>query len=459
MSSLPPVKEDGYSTYWQLRYEELWKGHDGYEDIETKVNTMMGFLGELQMDYTTICTRLEDRVHELQDENARLSTELATVQNQPLPATEDNTVSELLFQHSSLAQEVLELRGEIHQLRTAQAAAPPPLPAKAPESTSGPAPPEPSPSPPAPPTPAVSTWAQVARKQKKKNTTATGKPAPAAATTPPTAKAPSPKKGPTLRERRLIIKRDGTPLTTTPVTIRDSINTALNATLIQRVEANASHDLMFTTMDSVKATSLNSKISQFLHLIPGTTTVHLDSPTAQLLVHGISTSHSLSTIGKELTTFNTGLALATQPRWLIPDDKRAGRKASTIVITATGPKAQEFAQQPRLAAFSSTFRIERRLRFSKSTQCFNCHQFGHHTLKCTNPPSCRWCAKPHSTGDHTCPTATCPMRGRLCAHASPVCAVCGGPHEAHSTKCAKRPNQRQGNLEEEDDDAVQMVDT
>ena len=211
-------------------------------------------------------------------------------------------------------------------------------------------------------------------------------------------------------------------------------------------------------MDTVKATSLNSRISQFLHLIPGTTTVHLDSPSAQLLVHGIPTTHSLADIGKELTTFNTGLALAQQPRWLRPDERRIGKKASTIVITITGPKAQDFTQLPRLSAFSSTYKLERRLRFNQYTQCFNCQQFGHHTLKCTQPATCRWCAKPHSTGDHTCPTATCTIRGRLCAHASPLCVSCGGPHESHSTTCTKRPTRAPSGGEEEDD-GVDMVGT
>ena len=92
-------------------------------------------------------------------------------------------------------------------------------------------------------------------------------------------------------------------------------------------------------MDTVKATSLNSKISQFLHLIPGTTTVQLDCPSAQLLVHGIPTSYSLADIGKELTTYNTGLALAQLPRWLRPEEQQVGKKASTVDITNLGPKA------------------------------------------------------------------------------------------------------------------------
>jgi hypothetical protein len=77
-----------------------------------------------------------------------------------------------------------------------------------------------------------------------------------------------------------MIKRGGSPLTTFGIATRHSINTALKATLIQLVECNPANHLMFTTMDTVKATALNSKISQFLHLIPGITPVHLDSPSA-----------------------------------------------------------------------------------------------------------------------------------------------------------------------------------
>ena len=122
-------------------------------------------------------------------------------------------------------------------------------------STPAPAAPPPPPPPPsllgAKPSP-PSTWAQVARKGKKKNGTPSAKPTPAVAPASPTPKAPSPKKGLTLHERRLIVKRDGTPLSTPLVAIRDSINSALNAVIIQRVECNPSNDLLFTTMETVR---------------------------------------------------------------------------------------------------------------------------------------------------------------------------------------------------------------
>jgi hypothetical protein len=463
-SSLPAFKpESDPLTYWKWRFQtESHKKPDasGKELIEI----FSTFLADIQKDYTQRCDTLTAHIVTLAEANREVTSEITHLAEEVsnfMEEAHDDFITKVDFHHSlgPLEGDISSMQGRLSSPEWRESSALPAPPRdETPKSTFESSPPPPPPPPKSTTTQPAPTWAKVASKPRKKVTTPATKPAPAAANTQPTPKAPSTKKGLTLRERRLMIKRDGSPLTTSAIAIRDSINAALNATLIQRVECNPANHLMFTTMDTVKATSLNSKISQFLHLIPGVTTVHLDSPSAQLLVHGIPTSYPLADIGRELTTFNTGLALAQQPRWLTSDEKRVGKKASTIVITATGPKAQDFAQQSRLSAFSSTYRLERRLRFNQSTQCFNCHQFGHHTLKCTKQSTCRWCSKPHSTGDHACPTATCSTRGRLCAHSSPLCVNCGGPHEAHSTTCTKRPTLKSSEGDEVEDE-VQMVGT
>src|SRR5947209_14283329 len=89
----------------------------------------------------------------------------------------------------------------------------------------------------------------------------------------PTKEHSPPKRAITQRERLLNIKRDGSPLPTSVIAIRDSINSALQATLIQHVVCHPTNDLTLITMEAVKASSPSSKVSQFLHLIPGTTTV------------------------------------------------------------------------------------------------------------------------------------------------------------------------------------------
>ena len=304
--------------------------------------------------------------------------------------------------------------------------------------------------------PVVPPWSQVAGKKAKKP--ASPQPAKAPHTAPPVATS-SPSAPPqsqareiTHRERRLLIKRDGTPLTSSTVAIRDSINTALQATLIQRVVCRPDNNLTLITMETVKAASLSNKVSSFLHLIPGTTTVRLDFPTVQILVHGLPTDRSLPDIAQELTTFNTGLALSRPPRWLTPDDRRASKRISTVVLTLTSSRARDVASRTRLAAFSATFKVEHHLRFNGYTQCHGSHQFGHHTLCCPNTPRCRWCGGAHSTRDHTCPTSTCAAKSRPCPHTSLKCVACAGPHEAHSAQCPDRPAPEPGEEGGEDDE-------
>ena len=139
----------------------------------------------------------------------------------------------------------------------------------------------------------------------------------------------------------------------------------------------------------VKSALLSSKVSSFLLLIPGTTTVRLDFPTVQILLHGLPTDRPLPEITQELTIFNTGLAHSCPPRSVIPDYRRGSKCISTVVLSLTGSKAHEVSSRSCLAAVSATFKVEHHLRFNRFTQCHGCHQFGHHTLRCTNAPPCR----------------------------------------------------------------------
>ena len=296
-------------------------------------------------------------------------------------------------------------------------------------------------------------WATVARKGCKKRNTGQGGAASAQHKSQTTTKPSQPKKGITARERRLIVKREGGPLNKTKLENRNVINTALAGTYIQTVSVKG-NTITITTMESIRATSLNSKVGTFLHLIPGTMSVHLDTPVIQLLVHGLPTSSSLDAIATELTTFNPGLALTGQPRWLTTDESRVGKATSTIVIAITGPRAPDFVGR-HLAAFSSTYRTERRLCFNSNTQCSNCHGFAHHNNRCNNSASCRWCAHPHPTGAHTCPTATCCIRGRPCSHTALKCVNCGGPHEAHAMSCPSHPER----IPEREENWEEMADT
>ncbi|RPA92899.1 hypothetical protein L873DRAFT_1858165 [Choiromyces venosus 120613-1] len=136
-----------------------------------------------------------------------------------------------------LQEEIEALNSELDQLRVSPpkpstATESPPDTLAAPESTSAPAK-QPAPSSAtAPASVGAPSWATVVRKGKKK-ATATQKPAPAAKPPSPTS-APALKKGITMRERKLVIKRDGSSLTPTAMELRDAINSALSSTYGQR---------------------------------------------------------------------------------------------------------------------------------------------------------------------------------------------------------------------------------
>jgi len=219
-------------------------------------------------------------------------------------------------------------------------------------------------------------WATEARKGSKEKTAMAARAAnaPAKSTTNNRAR---PKKGLTAREHRLVVKREGGPLPPTVLYLRDDINLALAATYVLTVSLPG-NTVTLTTMESVKATSLNTKVGTFLHLIPGTVSIYLDTGVSHVVVPGIPTSKSLAEIVNELTTYNTGLSLTTQPRWLTTDNASAGKPASTVLISVTGPRASDYVGK-RLAAFSSTYRTERRLRFNSHTQCSKCQGDGHHS--------------------------------------------------------------------------------
>src|SRR6266849_320255 len=406
ISPLPTVRDDivrkfPRSNYWTLRMAQAI-AENGVDPTEYCTSDgpdlmVLGFLTEMQKEYPELTNNLCAQISALNDEI--LVLKLAATESPPFSS-----------------------------------------PAPKPMHTSAPPPTPPSSKP--PPAVPATTWAMVAKKAKKtKNPPPANTMAPPATATAPTTKPSSQpeRKTPTLRERRLLIKRDGTPLPTSNISLRDQINSALGTTYVQCIEGDTLNSLTLITMDTVKATTLNSKASTFLHLIPGTSSVHLETPMTQLIVHGIPTSHPLLTIGEELTTFNTGLILSQEPRWLTSNDRREGKSASSIVISITGPRAQDIAKRPRLSAFSTTYRLELRLRFNHLTQCARCQHFGHHTLRCTNDPICRWCTGKHLSSDHICPTGEDTIKGRPCSHTIVKCTSCSGYHDARFPKCPSRP--------------------
>ena len=404
------TSETDPKSYWIQRFAAAAAAQEN-PSMDTLVTTIAGFLAEIQADYLAQTDKLRSDIEHTESSGCRTRQGLKRLETR---------MRSLYLESPTPTPKPTSPAGGV------------PAPAAANIQALKPTRP-----------PAVLLWSQIASKKAKKPAppprARAPHHAPPAATSSPSASSPAQAKEITHRERRLLIKRDGTPLTTSTVAIRDSINTALQATLIQRVVCRPDNNLTLITMETVKAASLSNKVFSFLHLIPGTTTVRLDFPTVQILVLGMPTDRSLADIAQELTTFNTGLALSRLPRWLLPDDRRASKRISSVVLSLTGTRARDVASRSRLAAFSATFKVKHHLRFNRYTQCHGCHQIGHHTLRCTNALRCRWCAGTHSTRDHTCPISTCNAKSRPCPHTWLKCVACAGPHEAHSAQCPERP--------------------
>jgi hypothetical protein len=111
-----------------------------------------------------------------------------------------------------------------------------------------------------------------------------------------------------------MVERDSSSLTTSVITSTDRINTTMNAMLIQQVECNPVYHFMCTTLDTVQVTSPTSKIPQFLYLISGITTSHLDAPFVILLA--FKSSMSITTTAKDKTLqmfYPDPLSLAETP--------------------------------------------------------------------------------------------------------------------------------------------------
>src|ERR1700710_2862534 len=201
-------------NYWEQRLAQTvtYSGVDPSQVDFGFIPIILGFLTEVQTEYTKRISFVEDQL-EL-EENVHKSTksllDQVTWKVKTITSNrEPQQIEPLLSPMPALTKR--QRKGQDPITRTG------PLPPK----TSGSTPENPStinpPPPQAPttsapvPTASQDSWAQVAGKKKKKTTTS-AKPAPAALTPTTTTKAPHLKKGLSLRERKLIIKRDGSKL-------------------------------------------------------------------------------------------------------------------------------------------------------------------------------------------------------------------------------------------------------
>jgi hypothetical protein len=145
----------------------------------------------------------------------------------------------------------------------------------------------------------------------------------------------------------------------------------------------------------------------------------LTSRMTKFLVYGIPTFYTPDEVHKDIKITNPSVKLTEIPLWLISDEKRQGKQASTMVIAICGTATLKDLGESVIVA-SKRCTVETYLTFGPSTQCNFCQRYGYPSQRCTfkkdkHLPTCAVYVGPHLTELHTCTLDTC-RQGILCTH-------------------------------------------
>jgi hypothetical protein len=220
------------------------------------------------------------------------------------------------------------------------------------------------------------------------------------------------------------------------------INTRTDITLppfiLARITAN--NRLVLTTNPTTPATAYKSYIPMLSAEISALqpTDPRINGRWTKFFVHNVPTNAKLPDIKTEIETTYPSLHLATEPRWLVPEDRRLNKTSSTIVISLTGATDLKHLGTTSLAICNRLCRITAYFAWTPSTHCHHCQGYGHHTKLCkADKPTCAVCAQQHATREHFCPISTC-RAGGACIHPPFKCASCGAAHKANDPQCPVR---------------------
>jgi hypothetical protein len=137
---------------------------------------------------------------------------------------------------------------------------------------------------------------------------------------------------------------------------------------------------------------------------------------------------------REIEEYNSKVQLMNTPRFLLKAEKREGKQHLSVIISVKTKQEAKNIVKNGLQILGDTHKAVEFLSVRPFDQCSKCQGFGHHLERCTkSTPSCRICAGPHQTPQHTC--NTCNTVGKPCAHITPQCINCSGKHRASDPSC------------------------
>jgi hypothetical protein len=155
----------------------------------------------------------------------------------------------------------------------------------------------------------------------------------------------------------------------------------------------------------------------------------------KFLVHNVPTNAKLPDIKTEIETTYPSLYLATEPRWLVPEECHLNKTSSTLVISLIGATDLKHLGTTSLAICNCLCHINAYFAWTPARNCHHCQGYGHHMKLCkADKPTCAMCAQQHATCDHFCPISTC-HAGGTCIHPPFKYASCGTARKANDPQC------------------------
>jgi hypothetical protein len=183
-------------------------------------------------------------------------------------------------------------------------------------------------------------------------------------------------------------------------------------------------------------TTIEEQVKKFDQEI---TSVSKQETWTKLIVHGVDlnqfpdTDIGMADLKLELETFNDGLRLAANPRYLTRPDKRINKEHSSCVIALKDKEKSKVYLKHGVTIFGQHRKTAEYFSARPTDQCSKCQGFGHHWQRCTGTQKCGICASTfHDTRSHACPN--CNSKSP-CEHLPAKCANCLGPHKSNSNEC------------------------
>jgi hypothetical protein len=220
--------------------------------------------------------------------------------------------------------------------------------------------------------------------------------------------------------------------------IRNSADFTLPPFILARINSNSK--LVLTTNPTTPATAYASYLQMLTADIKALQPMdpRINGRWSKFLVHNVPTKAKLLAIKAEIETTYPSLRLAQNPCWLVPEECRLNKTSSTIVISLIGAIDIKRLGTTSLTICNHMCRINAYFSWTPASHCNHCQGYGHHTKLCkADKPTCTVCTQQHATRDHSCPIPTC-RAGGACTHPPLKCASCGAAHKANDPLCPVR---------------------